>query len=95
MDWLHVCYAIIDCRTWVFKFQLQNDSMLEWKWGKSIPRGHFVSYLKTGNMTIKGRMYHIVRVMYVESKVPSLELAPIVKKFPEVFHNYLPGIPPE
>jgi len=31
MDWLHSCYASIDCRTRVVKFEFQNEHVLEWK----------------------------------------------------------------
>jgi len=31
MDWLNVCYASIDCRTRVVKFQFPNEPILEWK----------------------------------------------------------------
>ena len=40
-------------------------------------------------------MYHIVRVMDVQSKVPSSESVPVVSEFPEVFPDDLPDIPPE
>ena len=31
MDWLHACFASIDCRTRVIKFNFTNDPVLEWK----------------------------------------------------------------
>ena len=33
MDWLHSCFASIDCRTRVMKFNFSNDPVLEWKGG--------------------------------------------------------------
>ena len=46
-------------------------------------------------MISKGCLYHIVRVQDLDSKIPPIELVPVVKEFPEVFPNDLPGIPPE
>ncbi|KAH0669442.1 hypothetical protein KY285_023604 [Solanum tuberosum] len=46
-------------------------------------------------MISKGCIYHIVRVMDVESETPSLELSPLVSEFSEVLPDDLPGIPPE
>jgi len=46
-------------------------------------------------MISKGCIYHIVRVIDVESETPSLESVPVVNEFPKVFPNDLPDIPPE
>ena len=31
MDWLHACFASIDCITRVVNFQFPNEPILEWK----------------------------------------------------------------
>jgi len=43
-----------------------------------MPRGQFVSNLKTRKMILKGYFYHIVRVRDVDSETPSFESVPMV-----------------
>ncbi|KAG5575756.1 hypothetical protein H5410_055890 [Solanum commersonii] len=38
MDWLHACYASVDCRTRVAKFQFPNETVLEWKSSSAVLR---------------------------------------------------------
>ncbi|KAG5599215.1 hypothetical protein H5410_030585, partial [Solanum commersonii] len=62
LDMLHVCYASVDCRTRVVKFQFPNESVLEWKSSSAVPRGHSILYLKARKLVSKGCVYHLVRV---------------------------------
>ncbi|XP_019251201.1 PREDICTED: uncharacterized protein LOC109230128 [Nicotiana attenuata] len=38
MDWLYKCYAILDCRAKVVKFEFPNESVREWKGNVAKPR---------------------------------------------------------
>ena len=67
MDWLHACFALIDCRTRVVKFNVPNKLVVEWKWENSIPRGCIIFFLKACKMIYRGFRYHIVRIQELDS----------------------------
>ena len=60
MNWLHACYASIDCRTLVVKFQIPNEPVIEWTSSSSVPKCHFISYLKARKLVSKRCIYHLV-----------------------------------
>ncbi|KAH0719580.1 hypothetical protein KY285_015611 [Solanum tuberosum] len=95
MDWLHSCYASVDCRTSIVRFQFPDEPILEWKGSSLASMGRFISYLKARKMISKGYLYHLVRVKDSSFKTATLESVPVVNEFPEVFPNDLPGVPPE
>ena len=46
-------------------------------------------------MISKGCLYHIIRVKYLYSEVTPIESVPVVREYPEVLPDDLPGVPPE
>ena len=94
MDWLHACFASIDCRKIVVRFNFPNEPVVELKGENFIPRGLIISSLKSCKMISKGCLYHIVRIQDLNSEFPPIELVPVVNKFLKVFPDALPGIPP-
>ena len=93
IDLLHACFSSIDYRTRVVRFNFPNKPVVKWEEGNSIPRGHIISCLKACKMISKVCLYHIVRVQNLNSKIPPIELVPVVNEFLEVFLNDILGSP--
>ena len=79
MDWLHACYAPVDCRTRVVKFPFPNEPVLECKSNSLVPKGRFISYLKVGKLVSKGCVYHLVLVNDSSTEIPSIQSVLVVK----------------
>ncbi|XP_075087713.1 uncharacterized protein LOC142169710 [Nicotiana tabacum] len=95
MDWLSSCYAILDCRAKLIRFQFPNEEVLEWKGISASLVGKFISYLKAQRMIAKGCLAYLAHIINPESDPPALQSVPVVREFPEVFPDDLPGLPPE
>ena len=57
IDWVHACFASIDCRTRVVRFNFPNKPVVELKGGNSIHIGRIISCLKACKMVPKGFLY--------------------------------------
>jgi len=95
MDWLASCYANVDCRTKMVRFQFPGEPVIEWKENIATPKGRFISYLKARKMISKCYIYHLVHVTDAEAKPPTLQSIPVVNEFLDVFPDELPGLPPK
>ena len=47
VDWLYARYTSINCKTRVVNFQIPNEPDIEWISSSTLPKCHFISYLKT------------------------------------------------
>ncbi|XP_070050296.1 uncharacterized protein [Nicotiana tomentosiformis] len=95
MDWLSSCYAMLDCRAKIVRFQFPNEEVLEWKGSSASLVAKFISYLKAQRMIGKGCLAYLAHIINPESEPPALQSVPVIKEFPEVFLDDLLGLSPE
>ncbi|XP_070010315.1 uncharacterized protein [Nicotiana sylvestris] len=95
MDWLYYCFSKLDCRTRTMRLEFYNDPDVEWKGDNVVPKGRLISYLKAAKMIKKRCICHLVWVTDTNVEAPSLESVLVVNRFPDVFPDELPGIPPD
>ncbi len=43
MGGLYICYASVDCRTRVVKFQFPHEPFIEWRNSLVVPKNYFIS----------------------------------------------------
>ncbi|WMV34387.1 hypothetical protein MTR67_027772 [Solanum verrucosum] len=72
-----------------------SEPVIELKSSSAVPKGRFISYLKTRKLVSKGCVYHLVRVNDSSVEIPHIQSVPIVKEFPEVFRDDLPRVLPK
>ena len=94
MDWLHKCYAFIDCRSRVVRFYFPNKLELVREEYDSSHSGPLISNLKANKMIYKGSLFHLVSVNDLDHEIPFIDSVPVVNEFPDVFPDNFSGVPP-
>ncbi|GJV07107.1 putative reverse transcriptase domain-containing protein [Tanacetum coccineum] len=101
MDWLEKYQAIIVCAEKIVRIPWGNETLIVHCDGSNQgheARLHIISYSKTQEYMQKGCPVFLAHVTTKEvedkSEKKRLEDVPIVRDFPEVFHEDLPSLPP-
>ena len=92
MDWLHSCYACMDCRNRVVRFCFPNEEELVWEGYNSSRPNPLILNLKDNKMMSKDLLCHLVSVNNLYHEIHSIDLVPVVNEFQDVFPDDLPGI---
>lgn len=94
MDWLKDHRAVFHCRDEKVTLRNQKGKRVSYSNSKSKPGVKIVSAMKMLKMRLKGNEVFLCKVTEVSEGV-KLEDIPVVRNYPDVFPEELPGIPPE
>ncbi|GJY80391.1 putative reverse transcriptase domain-containing protein [Tanacetum coccineum] len=93
MDWLSKYHARIICDEKVVHILINSETLII-RGDQSKTRLSLISCIKTERYISRGCQVFIIQVMEKKSDEKRLEDIPVVKEFPEVFPENLPGLPP-
>ncbi|KAJ0755697.1 putative nucleotidyltransferase, Ribonuclease H [Helianthus annuus] len=94
MDWLSQHHAEILCKEKVIRIPRSSQEPLEVQGDKSGAVVGIISYLKAQKCLRKGHTAILALVTDASAKEKKLEDIPVVRDFPQVFPEDLPGLPP-
>ncbi|GJS67386.1 putative reverse transcriptase domain-containing protein [Tanacetum coccineum] len=93
MDWLSKYHARIICDEKVVHIPIKGETLII-RGDQSKTRLNLISCIKTKRYISRGCQVFIAQVIEKESDEKRLEDIPVVREFPEVFPEDLPGLPP-
>ncbi|GJX99001.1 reverse transcriptase domain-containing protein [Tanacetum coccineum] len=93
MDWLSKYHARIICDEKVIHIPINGETLII-RGDQSKTRLNLISCIKTKRYISRGCQVFIIQVMEKKSDEKRLEDIPVVREFPEVFPEDLPGLPP-
>jgi len=95
MDWLSKYKALIDCYSKTFTFQIPEDKRIVFEWER-IPKLTTLISVVTAQKLLKKRCIgYLAYILNLNDRGPRLKDIPVVKEFPDVFPEELPGLPLE
>ncbi|GKE84958.1 hypothetical protein Tco_1558700 [Tanacetum coccineum] len=93
MDWLSKYHGKILCDEKVVHIPIDGETLII-RGDRSKTRLNLISCIKTERYISRGCQVVMIRVIEKKSDKKKLEDIPVVKEFPHVFLEDLPGIPP-
>ncbi|GJZ76383.1 putative reverse transcriptase domain-containing protein [Tanacetum coccineum] len=93
MDWLSKYHARIICDEKIVHIPIDGETLII-RGDRSKTRLSLISCIKTNRYISRGCQVFVAQVMKKKSDEKRLEDIPVVREFPEVFPEDLPGLPP-
>jgi hypothetical protein len=95
MDWLSRYHASVDCHKKRVIFQIPGEEEFSFENGQVRPRVPLISAVKARKLLWTGCEGFLAAVVEQGRKGPVVDDIPVVKDFPDVFPEELPGLPPD
>ena len=95
MDWLSRHHATMDCFRKEVKFYRPGEPEITFCGVRKILSSSMMSVMMTGKMLQKSYPGYLAYVVEVRENDVRLEDIPVVREFPDVFPDDLPGLPPD
>ncbi|CAL1410109.1 unnamed protein product [Linum trigynum] len=93
MDWLSKNRARVDCYKKEVSLEIEGKGMALFKGTRKLIPGGLISAMKAFSLIQKGCEAYLAHIKVVHEK--KIEDVPIVREYPEVFPEDLPGLPPQ
>ncbi|KAI3732760.1 hypothetical protein L1987_63968 [Smallanthus sonchifolius] len=95
MDWLTANEAQIICKRKIIRLKAPDGSEVEVLGDRDAPMPNVISMIKAADYLRRGCEAYLVYVIDKCKEVKELDDVPVVREYPEVFPEELPGIPPD
>ncbi|KAL2237892.1 UNVERIFIED_CONTAM: Transposon Ty3-G Gag-Pol polyprotein [Sesamum indicum] len=94
MDWLAQHKAIVDCYKKKVMIECSGESKVIFVGDHQVVPVCVISTMEARRLMLEGCEAYLAHVVDTEKGNPTLEEIPVVRDFPEVFPDDLPGLPP-
>ena len=94
MDWLHYNHAKLDCYQKAVTFHRPNMPIVTFVGERSGLKHGVITVIRARRLLSKGCQGYLAHVELTEKTTASVEDIRVVRHFPDVFPEELPGLPP-
>ena len=95
MNWLSKYKALIDCYAKTVTFQTPKGEKVTIEGERVLKLNALISVVTTQKLLRKGCMGYLAYILNSDDEGSRLNDIPVVRDFPDVFPEELPGLPPE
>src|SRR5262249_55944325 len=95
MDWLSVNHATMDCYRKIIMFKIDGEIKFIFHGGESDSSGNLISAVAARRLLKKSCQGYLAHMKDLNTEISPLQEIPIVREYPNVFLEELPGLPPE